>query len=405
MSDEKSKENGKGEGQKESPKKDEAKKKEEPKKDAPASAPAAPKAAPAPAPTHPPAHGPAHWPAMPPTSYIFPHPPVHGYGHGHSAQQSSHRSESLTFAGAGLVASLTLLTVQLVLSIALGKTDPRALCCSTCLVLSFLWAVGSYGRNTSGCGDQSFLAKVIRAVRAALVALEAFYLSLPPDDPKPASCAPPYFLATPCWPPPPPETPAAAPAPAAEKPKPAPKEDKKPPAGSSKLDGAVQTGPTPEDEAKKKEEEDKKKEEEAKKKAEEEAKKKKEEEEAKKKKEEEDRKRCEELELSLLVKKYLDIINGPACPLPGPIPAPAPAPAPEAPKPADDNKEKPPKKEEGEKKPAEPKKPDPPKFFKPKPPPGQPKSCYRDGRARARTWFSRDAACWGTEECKCGCQK
>lgn len=309
-------------------------------KDRGASTAAESKSAPAPAPTPPP---PAHptaplsapaWPhmQMPYSSpYIFPHPPTHGYSHGAapaSQQLPSHRTESLTFAGAGLVASLTLMAVQLVLSIVLCRSDPRALFCSTLLVLAFLFAVGNYGQNPKRSDANSFLTKVIRAAKAALAALESFntHLPEPPQEPAKPQCgsAPPYFMATPCWPGampqpcPPAPTPAPAPAkPPEEKPKDdipkAEKEKPKPAAAPTKKETetqtpveqrneGVQTGPT------KEEEEKQKKEQEAKKKKDEEAKKKKEAED-KKKKEEEEEKIRRKIGLDELVRKYLEIVS------------------------------------------------------------------------------------------------
>lgn len=373
MAEKKAKEDGSKEGaNKDAAQKVDAKQEGDAKKD---SRPEAPKWA------HPASHHgtpySAHWPTMPPTSYIIPHPPTHGHHHPTipAPLPSSHRAESLTFAGAGLVVSLTILTVQLVLSIALGRADLGGLFCSTFLVLACLWAVGSYGKNASSAKRQGVLAKMICAIRAALAALEAFHSSMPEEPPKPPSCAPPYLLATPCWPPSPcPPVEPAPPAPAAEKPKPEKPAEKQPSPPPSKLDGAVQTGGTKKEEAKKKTEEEEKK------------------------KKEQERLQRDESEVSLLSTLFIRYLNQPPDNL-------RPPQAPSAPAPAKNGEKKKDEEEEKKKPPPEQKEPEPPKVLKPKPPPGQPKPCYKDGRTRTRTWFSRDAVCWGTVECNCGCSK
>ncbi|PWN30499.1 hypothetical protein BDZ90DRAFT_15833 [Jaminaea rosea] len=290
--------------------------------------------------------------------YLIPHPP-HSYSHQGPSPNTTHRPESITFAGAGLVCSLVLLFVQLILAITLCRApSPAALVFTVLLVIVFLNAVGSFGRNVleGDSGRETTLAWMLRIARAVMVALETFIAAEKSSAPPPKPCSPPYLMATPCWPAPPPPAPAPPPPAPAPQPQPQPQPQKEQP----------------------KKEEPKKQQEQLKK----------EEKKEDKKEDKKEEKRKEETEIDKLVKKYLEILKkspppaptlppAPAAPPPAPAPAPAPPASPPAPK---------------------------PKPQKPKPPPDQPASCYRDGKRRVKTWFSRDGECWGTVDCGCGCR-
>lgn len=78
--------------------------------------------------------------------------------------------QTLSFAGAGLVASLTLLAVQLVLQVALCRTDPAPLIVCTLLVFIFVKALGLFG-SSGGIMDR--IARGIMAAGAAMLTPEA----------------------------------------------------------------------------------------------------------------------------------------------------------------------------------------------------------------------------------------
>lgn len=204
--------------------------------------------------------------------YLIPHPP-HSYSNQGPSPNTTHRPESITFAGAGLVCSLVLLFVQLILAITLCRApSPAALVFTVLLVIVFLNSVGSFGRNVleGDSGRETTLAWMLRIARAVMVALETFIAAEKSSAPPPKPCSPPYLMATPCWPAPPPPAPAPQP----------------------------QPQPQPQKEQPKKEEPKKQQEQ-----------LKKEEKKEDKKEDKKEEKRKEETEIDKLVKKYLEILK------------------------------------------------------------------------------------------------
>lgn len=260
-----------------------------------------------------------------------------------------------SFAGAGLVCSLTVLAIQVVLQIVLCRPNPPLLIINVVLVFIFVQSLGLGGAVWGS--SLAKMARVMIALGCALLAMPSESAQQHQEQWQWQHCQPPCGGGGDLpWPvPAPPQQPP--PAQAAAKPAEAKKDDKKVEKKDEKtqtlLNAQVQTQTQTNAQVQTQTQANA----DAKAKVDAQV----------------------DGEFEKLTKKYLEILRNPPKKATDPKPdAAAKPPSTSAPA-ATPAAKKPPLKG----------------------PPPQPDSCYRDGKRRVKTWFSRDPACWNDEGCEC----